>query len=136
MLVVWMLIQALLALAVLGSADDLSFEQIVFINSVPLLIPIAFYQLEVKVDVHHVLIVFGVGLIRKKIPLSSIEEVRLSGNVHLRDTHNRQITEYSLYSVKGMDSVELLMKDEQKSIRIGCDNSIGLCEAIKSKLVK
>ncbi|GCC52303.1 hypothetical protein SanaruYs_25390 [Chryseotalea sanaruensis] len=94
---------------------------------------IFFYKLEVKVSDTKLVIAFGIGLIRKTIPIHSLQEARPAKS---SVAGSGQISNYMLYSLGGVDCVEILFKDKLKSIRVGSDAPTQLSDFLNSRIQK
>ncbi len=92
-----------------------------------------FWSLEVKVDDSDVLLRFGNGPIRKRIPLAAVKSCTRVRNSPLFGWGIRYIGRGWLYNVSGLDAVELSLKNERR-IRIGTDDPDGLCDAVRQRL--
>lgn len=92
-----------------------------------------FCVLSVKVDGEEVSLRFGVGIIRKRFPLSEIESHSVVRNPWYYGWGLRRIPIGWLYNVSGLDAVELSMTDGRK-FRIGTDDPAGLDAAIGAAL--
>jgi hypothetical protein len=114
-------------------AGRLSREHMVIFNTFLLMLILFFYKLEVKVTDTYVRIVFGIGLIRKTIPIHSLKEARPAKSAA---AGSGQISKYMLYSLGGVDCVEILFNDKLRLIRIGCDDPLLLSDFINSKIQK
>ncbi len=92
-----------------------------------------FSILTVKVDGEEVSVRFGVGLIRKRFPLSEIESPSAVRNPWYYGWGLRRTPIGWLYNVSGLEAVEITLKDGRK-IRIGTDDPTGLDAAIGAAL--
>ena len=92
-----------------------------------------FSVLSVNVDGGEVSLRFGVGIIRKRFPLSEIESHSVVRNPWYYGWGVRRIPIGWLYNVSGLDAVELTMTDGRK-FRIGTDDPSGLDAAIRAAL--
>ena len=92
-----------------------------------------FSILTVKVDGEEVSVRFGVGLIRKRFPLSEIESHSAVRNPWYYGWGLRRTPIGWLYNVSGLEAVEITMKDGGK-VRIGTDDPAGLDAAIGAAL--
>jgi len=109
------------------------FPPALFVALVFLAISVAlFYSLNVEIS-HNVLVCsFGIGLIRKQIPLSDIQEVRAVKNPWIAGWGIRWMPgQYWLWNVSGLRAVELLMKNGTR-FRIGTDEPEILVHAIQA----
>ncbi len=92
-----------------------------------------FSILTVKVDGEEVSVRFGVGLIRKRFPLSEIESHSAVRNPWYYGWGLRRTPIGWLYNVSGLEAVEITLKDGRK-VRIGTDDPAGLEAAIGAAL--
>jgi hypothetical protein len=92
-----------------------------------------FYNLTVVVDNRSVKASFGLGVIRKSIPLEDIESCRAVRNRWWYGWGIHWTTKGCLYNVSGMMAVELRLKNG-KRIRIGTDRPGELEVFINDKL--
>ncbi len=104
----------------------------VFLIVVLLAIPL-FYKLTITIDNQTLRALFGVGLIRKQVPLAQIagcEPIRIrwwyGWGIHLTP-HGW------LYNVAGWDAVAITLRNGRK-IALGTDDLQGLAKAIRSLL--
>jgi hypothetical protein len=93
-----------------------------------------FYQMETSIDEKVIEIKFGIGLIKKTIPIADIESVTAVKNSWWFGWGIR-LTPYGwLWNISGYDAVELLKKSDGKKFRIGCKDSAELESEIKKRL--
>ncbi len=94
-----------------------------------------FLCLQITVDETFLQLRFGIGIIRKAIPLDTIQSYTRIRNSLLSGWGIRHFKRGMiwLYSVSGFDAVELLLKNGQK-IRIGTDDPVGLVKALQVKI--
>lgn len=101
-------------------------------SAVLLFILLLFYQLETQVTQDAIHIKFGIGLIRKTIPLEEVASTRTVKNSWWYGWGIR-LTPYGwLWNIAGYDAVELDFKNTEKSFRIGCKDA----EALKAEIDK
>jgi hypothetical protein len=131
---VWILFVAAYAVAVGRFFEASPARQISLVISVLLLIAIvAFYKLTITIENETLCASFGVGLIRKKLPVSEIagcEPIRIrwwyGWGIHL--------TPYGwLYNVAGWDAVAITLRDGRK-LSLGTDDPQGLAAAIQAAI--
>ena len=90
-----------------------------------------FSSLTVVVGNHTLTCRFGVGLIRRDIPLKDIEQIRAVVNPWYAGWGIRWIPgKYWLWNISGFRAVELTMKDGRR-FRIGTDEPEALIQAIE-----
>ena len=92
-----------------------------------------FFSLTVEIDTEHLRIRFGIGLIRKRFPLDRIDTCRPVRNSWLYGWGIRLTPHGWLYSVSGLEAVELKMKSG-KTCRIGTDEPEVLTAALQEAL--
>jgi len=94
-----------------------------------------FYSLKVEITNNVLECRFGIGLIRKEIPLSDIQAVRAVTNPWFVGWGIRWMPgQYWLWNVSGLRAVELLLKNGSR-FRIGTDEPEALVRAIQSNKV-
>jgi hypothetical protein len=92
-----------------------------------------FYKLTIKIDDQTLLASFGIGLIKKKVPLAEIvrcEPIRIrwwyGWGIHL--------TPYGwLYNISGLNAVATTLRDGRKFV-LGTDDPHGLTTAIRAAI--
>ena len=93
-----------------------------------------FSWLTVTIDEKNIVVVFGIGLIRKKIPLSNIKEAVVVKNKWWYGWGIRYVFKSGLmYNVSGLHAVEVTFNTGKK-FRIGTDEPEKLKEAIERKI--
>ncbi len=97
-----------------------------------LLIPL-FYRLTVEVTETHINVIFGVGLIKRKILLSEIQSCEAVTNKWYWGWGIRYIGEGWMWNITGLKGVRLHYNDG-RSFRIGTDQPDKLQMAITSRL--
>jgi len=106
---------------------------IVMVNLVIFVIMLAlFYSLTVEIKNKTLTCQFGLGFIRKKIPLPTVQEVREVRNPWYAGWGIHWVPgKYWLWNVSGFRAVELVFKDG-KRFRIGTDEPESLIRAIEN----
>lgn len=92
-----------------------------------------FYCLRVEINDLVVEVRFGVGLIRKRIPLTDIVAARAVRNPWYTGWGIRRIRGGWLFTVSGMDAVEIQTRSGAR-FRIGTDEPEALRRAIESRI--
>ncbi len=104
---------------------------------VPLVIAISlaiFYCLNVHISGGNLDVSFGIGIIRKRIPLSEVREARAVENPWMLGWGIRWWPgQYWAWNVSGLRAVELVFKDGSR-FRIGTDEPETLVRAIQTNL--
>ena len=92
-----------------------------------------FYALNVEINNSVLVCRFGIGIIRKRIPLSAIQTVRAVTNPWYAGWGIRWMPgQYWLWNVSGLRAVELSFADGSR-FRIGTDEPEALARAIEVK---
>ncbi len=89
-----------------------------------------FGSLAVEVDREAVRLRFGAGLIRKRIPVRTIEDCRIVQNKWYYGWGIRLTPRGWMWNISGLDAVELDLADG-RHFRIGTDDADGLRSAIR-----
>lgn len=97
------------------------------------LIFLLFFKLSVKVTEENILLHFGIGLIKRTIPLNSILDVKQVRNQRLMGFGIRYYGDGWMWNIAGLDAIELHYKDGSQ-FRIGTDEPERLKEIIKAKI--
>ena len=103
------------------------------IELILLICAIVFSKLTIKIDEETLQACFGIGLIRKKVPLTEIvgcEPIRIrwwyGWGIHL--------TQYGwLYNVSGLDAVVIMLRNGRK-FALGTDDPHGLAAALQAAI--
>lgn len=89
-----------------------------------------FYNLKTSVTDKEVFVVFGIGLVRKKILLEEIEHCEAKKGQFVLGWGLRYRWDYTLWNVSGFDAVELTLRGKKRKFRIGTDKPEELSAAI------
>lgn len=89
-----------------------------------------FYGMRTQVDDSKISIVFGIGLIKKRIDLNNVKSVETVRNKWYHGWGIRLIGNGWLYNISGFDGVEIKQKDKVSVIRIGTRQPAQLRKAI------
>ena len=101
---------------------------------IPLVVLLIMKDLTVTVNDETILLVFGIGLIKRKFDVANIESCRRMENIFTLGWGIRYGRDFVLYNVSGRDSVELTFKDGRRKVRIGTADLDGLYDAINSRI--
>lgn len=126
--IVGSLATAALVLAGMG----LAFGDLVFLYGGPVMMGMAallFYNLTVAIDATYLSFRFGIGLIRKRIPLTEITDARPVRNSWIYGWGIHRTPHGWLYNVAGWDAVEITLTSG-KRLRLGTDEPRRLAQAI------
>ena len=93
-----------------------------------------FFQMITSIDNEQIRISFGIGLIKKRIAIKNIESVTIVRNKWNYGVGIRILKNGWLYNIKGLDAVELKMKNSKSIMRIGTADSQNLKREIDMKL--
>jgi hypothetical protein len=135
-IIFFFVMEVVINLLLRGSLDSPSIAKIILFNAIPLMMIVSFYKLGVRVTDTTIIITFGIGLIRKRIQLTDIQEAKLSKDMVSESARLRQKSDYSLYMVGEMNPVVLIMNDKISYVRLGCDTPQLLVNYINSKISK
>jgi hypothetical protein len=107
-------------------------DPVLFVTVAVLVIVLAiFYSLTVEIESGILTCRFGIGLIRKRIPLSRIDQARAVRNPWYLGWGIRGLPGVdSVWNIAGFQAVELVFKDGRK-FRIGTDEPETLLRAIE-----
>jgi hypothetical protein len=132
--IIWSLVPAVLLVASGALLGSSSHREIPLVVSIILLVTLVlFYKLRITIEAQTLCASFGVGIIRKRVPLAEIaacEPIRIrwwyGWGIHL--------TPYGwLYNVSGFDTVAITLRDGRK-FALGTDDSHRLEHAIRSAM--
>ena len=90
-----------------------------------------FYNLTVEIDATHLTFRFGIGLIRKRVPLAEIVAVQPVHNSWLYGWGIHRTPHGWLYNVSGWEAVEITLTSG-KRFRLGTDEPRRLAQAIQA----
>jgi len=93
-----------------------------------------FYKLSVTVDNEYIKIIFGIGLIRKKIPIKDIAGVKKNRSKWYNGWGIRYIRKGTLYNIHGFHAIELTFKNSSRRILIGTKANSMLENEIKKMI--
>lgn len=94
-----------------------------------------FYGMTTKLTNNTLAVSFGIGLIRKTIPLKRIKAVYTVKSPWYYGWGIRMIPNGTLYNISGQDGVELKFNDTERIIRIGTWDSMNLKKEIEKRIV-
>jgi hypothetical protein len=89
-----------------------------------------FYALNVEIDATHLRFRFGIGLIRKRIPLAEIADARPVRNTWLYGWGIHRTPHGWLYNVSGWEAVEITLTSGQR-LRLGTDEPRRLAQVLR-----
>ncbi len=100
-----------------------------------LIIFLLFFKLTISVNDKFIVISFGVGIIRKKVPLSEVHEVKRVKTSWYNGWGIHKIKNGMLYNIQGFNAIELSFKSKKSILRIGINLSSALDKEIKNKIL-
>ncbi|MEE3001359.1 MAG: hypothetical protein VX908_01560 [Planctomycetota bacterium] len=118
----WLLLFAVLSTWVLYTVVGVAF-----------LAMLLFHSLTVTIDDEHIRLSFGLGLFRKRIPLSQVVSCRTVRNRLWYGFGIRYVFDGWMWNVSGMDAVQLTYEDGHH-FRIGTDEPEALAAAITAAI--
>lgn len=104
------------------------------ITSILILVGLLFYGLTIRITSRTIFVSFGIGLIRKKIPLERITSVVTVKSPWYYGWGIRMIPNGILYNISGTGGVELKFNDTKNIVRIGSKDSSRLKMEIERRL--
>jgi hypothetical protein len=120
----------------LVSPDQVAMQSVLLVAAPILVIMLAlFYSLTVEIRDNNLVCQFGIGLIRRQIPLSDIRDARPVRNPWYVGWGIRWMPgQYWLWNVSGLSAVELLLQSGAR-FRIGTDEPENLVKAIEANKI-
>jgi hypothetical protein len=100
-----------------------------------LVLLLLFHSLTTIVTDRYLKVYFGIGLIRKVIPLDQIQHCEIKKNQCVFGWGIRIGTGFILWNVSGLNSVELTLKNRKWKFRVGTDKPEELRDAIVSAIM-
>jgi len=114
--------------------EEMAIPGFMIFNSIIILIYVLFYGMTTTVSNDCITVLYGIGLIRKKILVKEILSVKSVVNPWYYGMGIRFISSGMLYSIDGTHAVELKFKDSKRVIRIGTKNSTQLKRKITKRM--
>lgn len=99
-----------------------------------LIIFLLFFKLTIAVNDSNIVISFGVGIIRKKVSLGDIKEVKRVKTNWYNGWGIRKIKNGMLYNIQGFNAIELSFKNKKSILRIGISSSSDLDKEIRNRI--
>ena len=96
---------------------------------------ILFHQLTVSVDDAFLRLRYGIGLIRFRFAIASMEKVEVVQSRWWEGWGIRLTPHGWLFNISGLDAVQI-WQSHGKQIRIGSDDAEGLCRALQKAIEK
>ncbi|MCP5061465.1 MAG: hypothetical protein GY936_03260 [Ignavibacteriae bacterium] len=93
-----------------------------------------FYKLKIKVDDKHIKIIFGIGLLKKKILLDNISNITQVRNKWYHGWGVRMIKNGWLYNLHGLSALEIKFKSKKSIVRIGIKSNSLLENEIEKRI--
>ena len=97
------------------------------------LIPFLFGTLQTTVNDKEIQVKFGVGLIKKTIPLSSVKSMKVVRNKFIHGWGIRFTPHGWLWNIAGYDAVEFEIEGAKRKFRLGCKDPKEMIKAIKKR---
>jgi hypothetical protein len=122
-----------ICLVLLISSNKGSRSLTIFLISILFICIVLFYSLTVEIEDSILKIIFGIGLIQKKIDLTEVKSAKAVRN-HWYYGWGIRLTPHGwLFNVSGLDAVEIILSSG-KTYRIGTDRPQELTEAINREI--
>ncbi|MFR9620773.1 MAG: hypothetical protein SNH63_06095 [Rikenellaceae bacterium] len=113
----------------IGSTADLSGVIIAVVAAMALIVA-TFYRMIISVDEECVEVVYGIGLIRKRVAIESIEQMAYITPSWWVGAGIRFYNWGWLYSINFTSAVEFTLRDRRWRVAVGSGNPKALCEAV------
>jgi hypothetical protein len=104
-----------------GMNDPAQIPVFAIIIMIFLICLLIFYKLTIYIDENYVGFSLGIGLIKKKYPVSEIKSCRAVKNSPFTGLGIRKILNGWLFNVSGLNAIELTFRNNDSVIRIGTD---------------
>jgi hypothetical protein len=111
----------------------LSTWMLYLVAGIVFLLMLIFHALNVRIDEDGMHLRFGVGLLRKSIPLESVDSCRVVRNSLMYGFGIRYVFDGWMWNVSGLDAVQLIFTNG-KHFRIGTDEPAALAAAINKAI--
>ncbi|MEK6781763.1 MAG: hypothetical protein AABY93_08650 [Bacteroidota bacterium] len=106
----------------------------IIISSIFIFVYLLFFGLTTTISADKISVVFGIGFIRRTIPINGIKSVECVKTPWYYGWGIRIFSSGMLYNISGFDGVELKFKDAESAIRIGTRDSAKLKQEIAKRL--
>ena len=100
-----------------------------------LIIFLLFFKLTISVNDKFIVISFGIGIIRKKVALADVKEVKRVKTSWYNGWGIRKIKNGMLYNIQGFHAIELSFKSKKSTLQIGTSSSSDLDKEIRNKII-
>lgn len=98
------------------------------------IIVMLFHSMRIRIDSSQVVVLFGVGLIRKKIDLNRVKSLEIVKNPWYYGWGLRLLPNGWLYNISGADAIEIKFVDTNRSVRIGTKDPHKLIGEINARM--
>lgn len=128
-------VSLLLTAALLAGLGSVLGERVIALGGPSMmgLAALLFYDLTVEIDATRLTFRFGVGLVRKRIPLAEIADARPVRNTWIHGWGIHRTPHGWLYNVSGWEAVEIALASG-KRLRLGTDEPNKLARAIRAAI--
>lgn len=117
-------------------SNILNINQLILFVVILVLTMMNFYKLSITVTDEKIDLRFGIGIIKKTIPMESVLNVHVVKNSWLMGWGIRLLLNGWMWNADGLQAVELTFKNKKSVFRIGCKNSSELESDIKNRLTQ
>jgi hypothetical protein len=108
----------------------------VLVTALMVVICLLFYGMTTRINGDTIYISYGLGLIRKRIPLSRVTSVEPAESPWWYGWGIRLIPKGMMYNISGTESVELKFNDTDRIFRIGTKNPQLLAKEIELRIAR
>jgi len=103
---------------------------------IPIVFILLFYKMDIIVNEEEILVLFGIGLFKKRVSLKEITSVYPVTNPALVGLGIRFTLDYDVYNISGNQAIEIALKGKSRTIRIGTNSPFELSRTINALLNK
>jgi hypothetical protein len=115
-----------------GTSQEFTRATIIFMTVFALL-PFLFGSLQTTVNDKDIVIKFGIGLIKKTIPLDTVKSMKVVRNKFIYGWGIRFTPHGWLWNIAGYDAVEFEIDGIKRKFRLGCKDPKEMIKAIKKR---
>jgi len=115
-----------------GTSQEFTRATIIFMTVFTLL-PFLFGTLQTTVNDKDIVVKFGIGLVKKTIPLNTVKSMKVVRNKFIYGWGIRFTPHGWLWNIAGYDAVEFEIEGVKRKFRLGCKDPQEMIKAIKKR---
>lgn len=112
----------------------IGFDGVIIMTLASIIVVALFYSMNIRVTLSHVVVSFGVGLIRKAIALSRVKSIEIVKNPWYYGLGIRAIPNGMLWNIKRSQAIELRFNDSERILRVGTGDPVNLKREIEKRI--